>query len=303
MTSRRSLTRGPLPPEVYWRRRFFVVALAGTLVFLIGSILSGSSDGRSTEPVAQQAGSVEASRTVTVPAATAQGKKVGKAKKARKAKQRGAQAPAGPTFGPSAPTTELAAPSGRCADDDVAVAAQVEHGVAGQDVTVGLRLQTRSAEACTWRLSRVSVSLKILDAGEEIWTSRQCPGALPARSVVVRRIIATVVPMTWNARESDDGCTDRAGWVLPGDYTLVASAIGGEPSTSTFDLVAPSATTVEVTPEPTKKAPQGQQSAKAKNAEKAKKSQRAQQSGSPKKDRSQNGSARATDQPTGEPRR
>ncbi|WP_141015280.1 hypothetical protein [Nocardioides sambongensis] len=150
--------------------------------------------------------------------------------------------------GPQAPSTELVEPEGRCASSDVVVTPLVEEAVGGQDVTIGLQLQTREAAACTWKVSRNSVAVKILDGSTEVWTSRQCPGALPEESVVVRWAVATVVEMTWaDARESDRECSGQAGWAMPGDYTVIAAALGGEPSETTFDLIAPAEATADAT--------------------------------------------------------
>lgn len=256
MPASRPMTRGPLPPEVYWRRRFFVITLAITIVFVIGSVLSGGSDGDDEEVVAEQAGAVEPSSTVTVPAGTGKQRSTraadggtGRGESSGRAGKRRGTEEAGPTLGPTAAPTTLAPPTGPCRAEDVLLTPVVEDGVAGGDITIGLKLQTRTAEACTWRVSRRSVAVKILDGETEVWTSRECPAALPDQTVTVRRVIATVVEMTWNGLESDRRCTDRADWVYPGDYTAVGAALGSEPGESTFDLAAPTASTVFVTPE------------------------------------------------------
>ena len=54
--------------------------------------------------------------------------------------------------------------------------------------------------------------------------------------------------MAWNARESNQGCTRRTEWVLPGDFTIAAAALGGEPAEADFSLVGPGTKTVEVEP-------------------------------------------------------
>ena len=241
MSARRPLTRGPLPPEVYWRRRFFVITLALTLVFVIGSVLSGGSDG-DDDPAAQQAAVAEPTRTVTVtPTAANEGRE-----------GRRGRRPGGVGATPRAvETTPLAEPDGPCEAVDVAMTPVVEEGVAGQDVTIGLSLQSAESEACTWRVTKRTAMVKILDGSTEVWNSRECPADMPNESVVVRRAVATVVEMTWTeARESDPECSNQRGWAMAGDYTVVASTIGGEPAESTFDLVAPTARTVTVEPKP-----------------------------------------------------
>lgn len=237
-----AMTRGPLPPGVYWRRRAFVGLLAVTLVFVIASVLSGGSDGKSDEgATAQQAaGQVEASQTVTV------GTKERKGRNGRK-KDR---APEGPTAGPSYDPTVLVEPEGPCDPEDVVVTPSVESAVAGRDVTVSLSLQTIKAEACNWQVGARRVTLKITDGDDEVWSTRHCPRAMPQEAVVVRRIVATVVELTWNARFSDDDCPRATDWVQAGDYTVTAAAYRGEPASTDFTLVNPPAETVTAEPEP-----------------------------------------------------
>lgn len=221
---------------MYWRRRVFVLGTAFALVFVIARWLTGSSDGRSEDDaVAEQAGAqVQATGTVTAGQSSAT-----------------ATATVSPSGRKSASPT-LAAPEGTCAASDIAVTPSVAKGAeAGDDVTLRLSLQTLESEACTWQVSRSSLTVKISDGSDELWTTQHCPGAVPSESVVVRRAVATVVELTWNAKESAARCSQRTAWVLPGDYTIAAASLGGEPAEADFTLVRPAARTVEVTPRST----------------------------------------------------
>lgn len=226
-----AMTRGPLPPGVYWRRRAFVGLLALSLVFLVVSWLGDWSDGSSGDaPAAAQAGAVEeATHTVTADPNP-------KAKPGQKNKK-GNKKRAEPT---------LAAPSGWCAPADVVVTPIVKQAVAGRPVAVKLSLQTRTTEACNWRVGPNKVAVKISGESGDIWSARHCK-AIPRQDVVVRRTVATEVSFTWDARESDYGCPGATEWVLPGELTIAAAAFGGEPVQETFTLLAP-----EAAPEPKK---------------------------------------------------
>lgn len=231
-------TRGPLPAGVYWRRRVFVLGTAFALVFVIARWLTGSSDGASDDAgVAEQAGAqVQATGTVTAGKSTATATTTASA--------------SGPKGASATPT--LAAPEGACEASDIAVTPSVAEGAeAGGDVTLRLSLQTREAEACTWQVSRNSITVKISDGPALLWTTQQCPAVVPTESVVVRRAVATVVELTWDAKESAARCTRRTDWVWPGEYTIAAAALGGEPAEADFTLVRPAARTVEVTPKST----------------------------------------------------
>jgi hypothetical protein len=236
------LTRGPLPAGVYWRRRVFVLLLAATLVFVIANWLGGGSDADDDDvPAAQQAGAdTEASQTITVDQ-----RPKGRKGKRHQGAQQGAQQ--GPTFDPSV----LVEPEGNCDPADVRVTPRVDEAVAGRPVTIGLSLQTVQAEACYFRIGSDKVAVKITRDGAEIWTSRQCPGVVPDDSVVVRRAVATVVPMTWDARESNPSCTHRRKWLLPHDgFTITTAVLGSEPAETDFDLATPPTETVTRTPDP-----------------------------------------------------
>lgn len=230
-----SLTRGPLPPRVYWRRRIFVLLLALTLVFVFASLLGVGSDGSSDDDgVARQAAAEpkrsakEPSRSPTA-ARTTPGNRQGK-------KQRPTS---GPTLGPTSEAPVLAEPTGPCVDGDILIAPSVGGAVAGSEVMVVLQLRTLMAEACTWRVSSSHVTLKIYSGSDDIWSSLECPSAVPVQDVVVRRTVTSTIGVVWDARRSDDSCSAPTDWALPGFYHVAAAALGGEPSDVQFELAAP----------------------------------------------------------------
>lgn len=220
------LTRGPLPPAVYWRRRLFVLGLvAAVALVLVGAVRSG--EGAPEEsPVATQA----AADTSTGPAPA----------KRRAARPSGDDRRARGRPDRTPPEPVLAQPEGACADSDVLITPVVEEAVAGRDVTVTLRLRTRESQACTWRVGAGHVTMKITSGADQIWSSLQCPKAVPRHAVVVRRAVTTFVDVVWNARRSDDGCPKQTAWALPGTYHVAAAALGGEPAEARFELERPS---------------------------------------------------------------
>ncbi|GAB3853952.1 hypothetical protein GCM10028801_07260 [Nocardioides maradonensis] len=234
-----TLTRGPLPPGVYWRRRLLLLVLAAVLVFLIAQLLGGGSNGKGGGPVAQQAGAVYSTSTgstsPTTPVTTS-------------------TAVAGPTFSaPTGRTTSttpltLAAPTGPCTPSDISVVPTVSKAVAGSDVTIDLALQTKKTAACTWNVDQHDIAVKIARHGKVLWTSQQCPGALPVRSVVIRNVVPSIVTMVWNGQISTVGCRSRAGYVSPGKLYVYGTTLGGEPGHSAFTMVLPATQTVTASP-------------------------------------------------------
>jgi hypothetical protein len=222
--------RGPLPARVYWTRRAIVLVVAFLLVFTIGKLLGGGSDGSSDDggKASQASGEQQTGRTgATTPMAT------GPKGKARK------------------PKRVLAQPDGPCDAKDIRVEPVVGRTPNDGDVRIKLALTGKDA-ACTWTASEETIVVKIVSGPDKIWTSQQCP-FLTEQDVVVRSAVATKVTMTWHGRRSDEDCSAAAQWARAGAYHVVAAALGGEPTDTQFELTRPAAVRVTVTPTPKQK--------------------------------------------------
>jgi len=230
MTSRPSplAPRGPLPAAVYWRRRL-VLLVALVVVVAVAVQLFGGGDGDPAEPKASAA--LSAAETTPEAAASA-GPTAEPAQTTRVKKRKRPALPVEPV---------LAEPSGPCVDSDVAVTPEVGTAVAGPQngADIVLSLRTLTAEACTWSVSPRTLSVKITSGSDDIWSSQQCPAAIPAQDVTVRRAVSTPVTIRWNARRSDEDCSTQAGWAMPGFYHVTAAALAGEPADVQFELVRP----------------------------------------------------------------
>ncbi len=238
-----ALTRGPLPARVYWVRRTLVLGTAVLLVVAIARLLGGGSDAASGPDRAAQVGAdLGASSSAPIsdlPSAPVSSRTPGS--KPSKSK-----------------TPVLAQPDGPCASEDVGVTPAVEDAVGGRDVRIVLQLRTLTSDACTWRVSNETLTVNITSGKDSIWTSRDCPAAIRARDVIVRKAETTDVAVIWTqAKRSDrDGCTRFTGWAMPGWYHVTAAALGGEPSDLQFELTRPVAGTITKTATP-KNSPSG----------------------------------------------
>ncbi len=227
------------------------------VVFLgVGKVLDHGSDGSSDEKAEQAGATTLTSPTATVPAAKptkkgGKGKGKGKGKGDKGGKGHGGQGGQAPTPTPTvAPTPVLPDPTGPCADTDVYITPSLAAPIGGSDITIMLNLQTRTAEACTWHVSDATVTMNIVSGRDQIWRSKDCPEAIPTQDVTVRLASVTQVPVVWNSRRSDEDCSDRTAWALPGYYHVRATALGGEPTDVQFELLAPAAPTVTQTADP-----------------------------------------------------
>ncbi len=236
VTGMTGLTRGRLPARVYWVRRLMVVGIALLLVVGIARLLGGSSDGSSGPRAARVA---DTGSQVTTPPATG---------------------PTTPGDAGGQPVlkgghatddfTPLAEPSGPCTPGDIAITPSVPQPIAGHDITLVLDLSTVTSPACTWRLSRGSLALKITSGADLVWTSVQCGRAIPTQDLVLRSVVPTRVKLTWSARRSEPGCPRLTQWALPGTYHLHVAALAGTPQDLTFLLRAPSPAEVTRTAHP-----------------------------------------------------
>jgi hypothetical protein len=245
-----ALTRGPLPARVYWRRRLLLALLVLGLVVVAVRLLGPGPDASSGgQPQATQVAaepspdaaepSVDATDTPSETRERQQG--------AREEKQ-----DRGPV---------LAEPEGVCSDRDVAVTPSVRNPVGGSPITFVLELRTIATPACTWQVSPATLTMKITSGDDDIWSSQDCPRAIPSEDVTLRNNQSTKVRATWSGKRSDDECSGLTDWAMPGWYYVDASALAGEPSDLHFELETPEPGVVTKTlrPKPQKQAGQQQE--------------------------------------------
>lgn len=221
-----------------------MLAVALGMVFGIAHLLGGTD----TEPAAESArvvgaravGADGASNPVSTadakPRKDAKQRHTGKSAKARKTE------------------TPLAEPSGPCEASDVVVDPKVK-GVpyAGNRVTFRLKLTTLETPACTWRVAPSTLAIKLVSGSDRIWSSQDCPAAVPTTEVVVRKDHPAKVDVHWRGQRSDSACSRTTPWALPGWYHVQAAAFGAEPVDEQFELLPPVPVTITPTPKPEKK--------------------------------------------------
>lgn len=233
--------RGPLPARVYWTRRLVVLGIPLLLVIVLARVLGGSSDGKDTETgTAAQAGATidQTSQAPTSgPTAEVQTGKTGQKGKKRQQET-------------TPPEPVLAEPTGPCADSDIVATPVIATAAGGADIPITINLRTAITEACTWQVSPQTLTVTITSGDDYIWSTRECPKAIPVQDVVVRQAVDTPVVVTWSARRSDETCSQWTAWARLGFYHVEAAALGGEGTDVQFEVVAPSAPVVTKTADP-----------------------------------------------------
>lgn len=241
--------RGPLPARVYWTRRLIVLAVPLLLVVVLARVLGGSSDATDgADGTAAQAGAAVTTSAAPTAGPTA-GAKTGKAKKNKKKRKKDQQESAPVETLPPEPV--LAEPTGPCADSDLVATPALTSAPGGADVAITINLRTVVAEACTWQASPETLTVSITSGNDFIWSTRECPAAVVAQDVVVRQAVDAPVVVTWaEGKRSDETCSGRTDWALPGFYHVQAAALGGDATDVQFELLPAVAPVVTQTAEP-----------------------------------------------------
>ena len=219
--------RGRLPRRVYWVRRSIVLVVALLLVFGIGKLLGGTGK--------DDPGSAMKANTSSTKQAAESSATIGPVAPPRKVRTKAA--------GP------LLAPNGDCRDDEVSVLPSVPRAWAGAPIVIRLQLQG-TQPACTFEVSPESMVVKIVSGQDRIWSSQDCPKAIPMEEVVVRSGQPVEVPVIWSGRRSDEECTGLPDWALPGFYHVYAAALGSTPTDVQFEVTRAAPRIVTQTPKP-----------------------------------------------------
>lgn len=221
---------GQHPAQVYWVRRVAVLVTVLALAFAVGRLLVGSGGdaaNSATDSAAVTAAKAKHPAATTTPSPSS-APVIGPVPAGR---------PTAAATGTAPPVT-LAEPTGPCSVDEVTVTPEVASRPAGTRVPLVLDL-TGIRPACTFQVSSTSVAVKVTSGQDRIWTSQNCPIAIPSETVVVRSGTPAKIIVHWSGRRSDDTCSRSTAWALPGYYKITAAAIGSAPTDSRFQLVTP----------------------------------------------------------------
>ncbi|WP_433682157.1 hypothetical protein [Nocardia sp. CA-119907] len=205
---------GPLPPEIYWRRRAFAIGiLVVALALVIWLVLAVTRGGDSP-------GTTKAAATSTSAATN---------------KPAGASSTPPPTTGessakPSGSTTAAPASSpvaaGACPDQSLAVKVTVEQPTykTGETPVFGIVITNISSSSCSRDVGSglQQVSVTTLDGQRRLWSSTDCyPDGAPDVRTLNRGEQAAFM-VTWSGSTSQPNCAGDRVQVPPGAYTVIA---------------------------------------------------------------------------------
>ncbi|ONM47659.1 hypothetical protein [Nocardia donostiensis] len=204
---------GPLPPEIYWRRRVFAIgALIVALALVIWLAIAVTRGGGSPGETASAAVSTSAETNKPAGATTSRSSS-GAAVSSSEASD--VSEPSGAPVG-----------AGQCSDQSLAVKVTVEHPTyqLGQQPVFGIVITNISAEPCTRDMGSglQRVSVHTLDGQRQLWSSTDCyPEGEPDVRTLERGEQAAFT-VTWSGATSQPDCAGERVQVPSGAYSVVA---------------------------------------------------------------------------------
>lgn len=219
---------GPLPPEVYWRRR--AVAVVGLVVALVLLLWIGSAvAGGSPSPVVAAApATTTAAPTTSAASSTPPAPAPGTSTSTTVPAPASASTTPAPTS--AAPASTPPAAPVACPDTSVALTAQVAEPSypVGQEPVFRLLVSNPSTTPCTRALDAglQQVLVYSADGSTRLWSSNDCFPGTGTETKTLNPGEQTAYSIRWSGTTSAPGCTAPRTPVPAGSYTVVV-ALGG----------------------------------------------------------------------------
>ena len=225
-TKRRSTYRvnvlepiGPLPPEIYWRRRALAIGVAVVVVVLFVWLISSLGGGDSPETA-----NTAVSADVTVPSAapTSAAIDTGVPGQNNTDSTPSAQQSTSPATTNGQP---VAVTPGQCADQSLAVKATVEHPTyrVGEKPKFGLVITNIGTTQCERDLGAgQQLFVYTIDGATRLWSNTDC---YPPTDPLIKSLKPgeqALYSVDWSGTTSQPECQGDRVAVGPGAYTVVA---------------------------------------------------------------------------------
>ncbi|MFN8054540.1 hypothetical protein [uncultured Gordonia sp.] len=248
--------QGPLPPEIYWRRRIVAgvggLAFVGLVLMLIISALPSSSD---DQKVAATSSAPAAPTSAKKPPAAPQGDQA-----AGQQGQGGGPAPQGAGTnnqnndqaapqGPAAPTEaarQAPAPvpaDNLCTDQSLSVVLYTDKATykVGDQPVFTIAVTNGGLTECVRDIgkSAQNVVVRSLDGTRTLWSARDCSPLRTVKNVTFAPGQQERDTITWSGTTSTPGCKTPREPVPPGAYRAVGKIGERESAPITFNVVAP----------------------------------------------------------------
>ena len=238
---------GPLPPEIYWRRRVFaigiLVVVLALVIWLVVSVLrGGDSPGGTTAAAASSSATSPPAPPPAEP--TTAGKSSAAGSSSASAPTSGAQPTSGtsgaqPTSG-AAPSSGVPAAAGKCADHSLAVKVTVEQPTyqLGEEPVFGIVITNISAESCERDMGPglQKVAVHTIDGEKQLWGSTDCFAGTEPDMRTLEGGEQAAFTVTWSGATSQPECAGERVPVPAGAYTVVAELGSIQSSAEPFNI-------------------------------------------------------------------
>ncbi|MEE4025231.1 hypothetical protein V1Y59_19255 [Gordonia sp. PKS22-38] len=247
---------GPLPPEIYWRRR--VVALGGAAVVIalvIGLIIWATSSGGEEPSNAAATSSAPSSSSTTAYAgessepsesagvAGGSGGGIAGGNAAAGAPSDASASGEVPTPGGESAAPGPVPPSGLCPDANISVVLYTDKPTYSQGDQPVFTIVTTNAglTECTRDVgkSAQNVIVRNLDGTRTLWSARDCSPLQTPNNVSLKPSQQVRDTITWSFTTSSPGCDTPRVPVPVGAYQAIGKIGEKESAPITFNVVAP----------------------------------------------------------------
>lgn len=223
---------GPLPSEIYWRRRWLAVGAAVVALILLVWIVTAFVGGGDEKPAAD-ATSVSSSLAPTPSASTTPS--------GTAAAEAGAGAVAGGSSHAAASASETAAvAAGQCADSSLAIKVSADRSTypVGQDPEFGIVVTNIGSAACDRDLGAgmQQVLVYTIDGQHRLWSNSDCYPTAASDIRTLKPGEQAAFTVKWSGATSAPGCTAPRDPVGPGAYTVVGQLGNLRSSPEPFNL-------------------------------------------------------------------
>ncbi|WP_067668239.1 hypothetical protein [Nocardia miyunensis] len=219
---------GPLPPEIYWRRRVFavgaIVIVLALVVWLAIMLLGGRGSSTSTAAATSTSAGPAAGSATTAPAATSASDTA---------------ASATPTPSGTVNATAASAPAA-CPDQSLAMKVTVGQPSykAGDKPVFGIVITNISTEACSRDMGSglQQVTVQSLDGQRRLWTSTDCDQGGQPDVRTLNGGQQAAFTLTWSGTTSQPNCAGDRVPVPAGSYAVAAQFGSIHSSPETFNI-------------------------------------------------------------------
>ncbi|KHJ74282.1 hypothetical protein [Rhodococcus sp. Chr-9] len=241
---------GPLPPEIYWRRRILAIGVSvvvlALVIWLVVALTGGDDPDQNPEPAAAE---VTTSATTTAADASADAASASTTRSGGSSGSSGTRS-AGDSASEdaddedntstSATTSAAPVPPGQCSDQSLAVrvTADEPNYSVGSEPDFTIVITNIGTSQCERDLGAglQQVLVYSLDGNERLWANTDC---FPESTADIRSLAPgdqAAYSVKWSATTSEPGCQAPREPVGPGAYTVVGQLGGLRSAPEPFNI-------------------------------------------------------------------